>query len=256
MPVVQVEMHVLADRADRTNDVEHVLHSASHRLLDICGQIRKPAIRWAEAPQTQARMAAPEPGRRLPDAEVADVNAATDSLSIAEPLRHLDEPPGLKARGVLEENEGATRPLAEPRIKLAQPAEQAVCLFPHLMFVMDDETGDAASKSVGELRDHGAARLVQHIDATVQMDHGPVRVRGHEPQQVLKLRWRVGIYLSGHAHLGETEPSQLEQRIVPRDPALEQGTNRPRHLSVARTQLTKTPTRWASTIHDPHPTVP
>ena len=94
------------------------------------------------------------------------------------------------------------------------------------MFVMDDKTGDAARKSVGELPDHGAAGLVQHIDAAVQMDHGPVPVRGHEPQQVLKLRWRVGIYLGGHAHLGETEPSQLEQRIVPRDPALEQGTNR------------------------------
>ena len=90
-------------------------------------------------------MAAPEPGRRLPDAEVADVDAATDSFGVAEPLRHLDEPPGLKARGVLEEDEGATRPLAKPRIELAQHAEQAVCLFPHLTFVMDDETGDAAA---------------------------------------------------------------------------------------------------------------
>jgi hypothetical protein len=200
-------------------------------------------------------MAAPEPGRRLPDAEVADVDAATDSFSIAEPLCHLDEPPGLKARGVLEENEGAVRPLTQTRIELAQPANQAVCLCPHLMFVMDDETGDAASKAVGELPDHGAALLVQYIDAAVQVDHRPVRVRGHEPQQMLKLRWRVGIYLGGHAHLGETEPSQLEQRIVPRDPALEQGTNRPEHLSVARVQLTRTPTRWAGTIHDPHPTV-
>jgi len=248
-------MQVLADRADRTDDVEHVLHGASDRLLDICGQIRKPAILWAEAAEAQARMAAPEPGGRLPDAEVADVDAATDSFSIAEPLRHLDEPPGLKARSVLEENEGATRPLAETRIELAHHAKQAVCLFPHLIFVMDDETGDAASKSVGELPDHGAARRVQHIDAAVQVDHRPVRVRGHEPQQMLKLLWRAGIYLGGHAHLGETEPSQLEQRIVPRDPALEQAMNRPKHLSVPRTQLTKTPTRWAGTIHDPHPTV-
>ena len=249
MPVVQVEMHVLADRADRTDDVEHVLHGASDRLLDICGQIRQPAIRWAEAPQAQARMAAPEPGRRLPDAEVADVDAATDSVSIAEPLRHLDEPPGLKARGVLEENEGAIRPLAEPRIELAQPAEQAVCLLPHLTFVMDDETGDAAGKAVRELPDHGAARLVQHVDAAVQVDHGLVRVRGHEPQHMLKLRWRVGVYLGGHAHLGEPEPSQLEQRIVPRDPALEQGTNRPKHLSVPRTHAHQDPDQTHR--HDP-----
>ena len=255
MPVVQVEMHVLADRADRTNDVEHVLHSASHRLLDVCGQISQPAVLRAEAPQTQARMAAPERGRRLPDAEVADIDAATDSFSVAEPLRHLDEPPGLKARGVLEKDEGATRPLAQTRIELAHHPKQAVCLFPHLIFVMHDEAGDAARESVGELPDYGAARLVQHIDTAVQMDHRPVRVRRHEPQNVLKLVWRVGIYLSGQAHLGEAESSQLEQRIVPRDTSLEQAMNRPEHPSVPRTQLTKTPTTWAGRIHDPHPTV-
>ena len=203
-------------------------------------------------------MAAREPGRRLPDAEVADVDAATDSFSVPEPLRHLDEPPGLKARGVLEEDEGAVRPLAQPRIELAHHAKQAVCLFPHLMFVMDDQAGDAARESVGELPDHGAARLVQHIDAAVQVDRRPVRVRGHEPQHVLELRWRVGIYLGGQAHLREAEASQLEQRIVSRDASLEQAMNRPEHLSVRagfrRARFAKTPTTWAGTIHDPHPT--
>ena len=138
-------------------------------------------------------MAAPERGRRLPDAEVADIDAATDSFSVAEPLRHLDEPPGLQARGVLEKDQGAARPLAQPRIELAHRAEQAVCLLPHLILVMDDKAGDAAGESVGELPDDGAAGLGQHIDAAVQVDRRPVRVRGHEPQNVLELRWRVGI---------------------------------------------------------------
>jgi hypothetical protein len=78
-------------------------------------------------------------------------------------------------------------------------------------------------------------------------------MRGHEPQNVLKLVWRVGIYLGGQAHLGEAESSQLEQRIVPRDTSLEQAMNRPEHPSVSRTLLTKTPTIWAGRIHDPHP---
>ena len=46
-------------------------------------------------------------------------------------------------------------------------------------------------------------------------------MRGHESQHMLKLRWRVGVHLGGHAHLGETEPGQLEQRIVACDAALE-----------------------------------
>ena len=104
MPVVQVEMHMLAERADRTYDVKHVLRSASHRILNVCRQIRQPAVLRAKAPESQARVAAREPCRRLPDADVADVNAATDSFSVLEPLRHLDEPRGLKARGVLQED--------------------------------------------------------------------------------------------------------------------------------------------------------
>ena len=111
MPVVQVEMYVLADRADRPDDVEDVPRGASHRILDLCDQIRQPAVLRAKVPQTQARMAAPEPGRRLPDADMADVDAAADAFSVVEPLRHFDEPPRLQARGVLEKDKGATRPL-------------------------------------------------------------------------------------------------------------------------------------------------
>ena len=91
---------------------------------------------------------------------MADVDAATDSFSVAEPLRHLDEPPRLQARGVLEKDEGPSgrsrRRASSSRITL----EQAVCLLPHLMFVMDDEAGDAARETVGELPDHGAAGLL------------------------------------------------------------------------------------------------
>jgi hypothetical protein len=50
MPVVQVEMHMLAERADQADDVEHVPHGASHRFLDICRQIRQPAVLRIEAP--------------------------------------------------------------------------------------------------------------------------------------------------------------------------------------------------------------
>jgi hypothetical protein len=86
---------------------------------------------------------------------------------------------------------------------------------------MDDQASDAAREAVGELPDHDAARLVQHIEAAVQMDHRQIRMRGHERQNVLKLVWCVGIQLGGQAHLGEAEPGQLEQRIVPRDASLE-----------------------------------
>ena len=86
---------------------------------------------------------------------------------------------------------------------------------------MDDEAGDTAREAVGEFPDHGAATLVQHIDAAVQVDHRQVRMRGHEPQDMLKLVWRVRIYLGSQAHLGEAEPSKLKQRIVPCDASLE-----------------------------------
>ena len=229
-----------------TDDVEHVPRSAFDRVLDVCDQIRQSAVLRAKVPQAQARMAAPEPGRRLPDTDVADIDAATDAFRVAEPLRHLDEPPRLQARGVLEKDKRAARPLTQTRIELPHHAKQAVCLLPHLTFVMDDEASDTARETVGELPDHGAATLVQHIDAAVQVDHRQVRMRGHEPQNMLKLVWRVGIHLGGQAHLGKAEPGKLEQRIVPRDASLEQAMNRPKHptahIGFRDAQFTKTPT--------------
>jgi hypothetical protein len=32
----------------------------------------------------------------------------------------------------------------------------------------------------------------------------------HESQHMIKLVWRIGVHLSGQAHLGEAEPSQPE----------------------------------------------
>jgi hypothetical protein len=185
-------------------------------------------------------MAAPEPGRRLPDTDVADVDAATDSFHVAEPLCHLSKPSRIKAGGILQKDEGAVRLLTKARIELAHHLEQAVCLLPHLMFVVDDEARDAARETASELPDHSAARILQHIDAAVQVDRRQVQMRGHEPQNVVKLAWRVGIHFGGQAHLGEPEPGQLEQRIIPCYPPLEQAMNRPRHLSVRHIHLTNT----------------
>ena len=86
---------------------------------------------------------------------------------------------------------------------------------------MDDQAGDAACEAVGEFPDRGAALLVQHIDAAAQVDHRQVRMRGHELQNMLKFVERVGIHLGGQAHLGEAEPGQFEQRIVPCNAPLE-----------------------------------
>jgi hypothetical protein len=75
---------------------------------------------------------------------------------------------------------------------------------------MNNEAGEAAREALAEFPDHGATTLIQHIDATVKVDDRQVWVRGHELQNMRKLVWRVGIYLSGQAHLGEAEPSKLK----------------------------------------------
>ena len=61
----------------------------------------------------------------------------------------------------------------------------------------------------------------------------------HEPQDMLELIWRVGIDLGGRAHLGEAEPGEPEQRLIPVDALLEQGVNATRRLAEI------------SSIHDP-----
>jgi hypothetical protein len=172
-------------------------------------------------------MAKPEPGRGLLNADVADVDAAADPLCVLEPLGHLDEPARIQASGVLEEDNGATGPLAKARIQLAHPGKQAIGLCPHVMVVMDDKPNDPACEAVSKFPDRGATPLVQHIDAAIQVHHGQARMGGDEAQDILQLLRRIGVHLGRHAHLGETEPSEFQQSIVPGNALLEQGMNGP-----------------------------
>src|SRR5690348_4777121 len=121
---------------------------ASHRLLDVRHKVGQAVVHGAELLEVQARMAVSESGGRLSQADVANVDAATNSLSVLEPLRHLDEPAAIQTSGVLKENKGTARPLAKPGIQLAHPGKQAFCLRPHLAFVVDDQAGDAACEAV------------------------------------------------------------------------------------------------------------
>jgi len=124
---------------------------------------------------------------------VADVDAATHSLSGLKTLGHLDEPAAIQSCGVLEEHEGAIGPLAKVSIQLAQSGEQAVGLCRHLALVMDDQPGDAAGEAVGEFPHHGAVPPVQHVDATVQVDDRQACMGGHELQDGFELVWRVRV---------------------------------------------------------------
>src|SRR5262249_11086855 len=154
--------------------------------------------------------------------------------------------------GVLEKNEGTARQLAKPGIQLAHRGKQSVCLYPHLTFVMDDQAGDAACEAVGEFPHRGTVPSVQYVDATVQVDNGQTCMGGHELQDVLELVGRVGVHLGGHAHLGEAEPGELEQRIVPIDALLEQGVDvTGYHLPGSCSPGANLPGASSGTIHGP-----
>ena len=68
--------------------------------------------------------------------------------------------------------------------------------------------------------------LLQQADAAVQVHDRQARLGRGEPQHVLELARRVRVHLGGHAHLGEPEPGQPEQGVVPGHALLEQGVNR------------------------------
>jgi hypothetical protein len=221
VPIVQVKMYGLAEPADRASDVEYVSHGTSHRGLDVCDQAGQSPVIRMEVPEAQIRMAVHEPGCRLSDADMADVKAATDALSVLKPLRHLGEPGWVQAGSVLKKDDRTFRPRPKAPIKLAHDGKQKVCLCPHLAAVMDDHTPEPACEPVGEFPDHGASALMQHIYAPVQVDDGQIRVGRHEPQNMLELFWGVGVHLRGQADLSEAKPSELEQRIVTRDAPLE-----------------------------------
>jgi hypothetical protein len=139
---------------------------------------------------------------------MSDIDAAADSFGVPESLRYLDEPSAIQSGGVLEENHGSVRPLAEVSVQLTQPREQTVRLCPHLTLVMDDEAGDTAREAVGECPDQRAVPPVQHVDGAAQVDDGQARMARHEPQDMLELIWSVGVNLGGRARLGEAEPGE------------------------------------------------
>ncbi len=225
MPVVQVEVHGLAEPAQRADDGEHMRQSASHRVLNVCHQAGQPVVHRAELLEIQAGMAAFEAGGRLPQADVADIDAAADPLGRLEPLRHLDEPATIQSGGVLEEKEGTARALTKMGIQLTHRGQQTIGLGRHLTFVVDHQASDAAREAVGEFPDQGAVPPVQHVDAPAQVNHGQAFVGRHERQDVLEAVRCVGVHLRRDAHLGEAEPGQLEQRVVPVDTLLEQGVD-------------------------------
>ena len=229
MPVVQVEMHVLADRADR-----RMTSSTSCAALPTASWTS--AARSGNRPSCGLRPPRLRPGWLRPNLADAclmptwptSMQQLTRSASRSRSATSTNHP-GSRPAAYSRKTKGAARPLAQTRIELPHHAEQAVGLCLHLPLVVDNEAGDTARETVGEFPDDGAATLVQHIDAAVEVDHRQVRVRGHEPQNMLKLVWRVGIQLGGQAHLGEAEPSKLKQRVVPCDAPLEQAMNRPEH---------------------------
>src|SRR4029453_11232039 len=157
--------------------------------------------------------------------------------------------------GVLEENEGAIRPLAEASIQLAHGREQAIRLCHHLTLVMDDQSGDAACEAVGEFPPHGAVLPVQHVDATAQVDDRQPRMGGHELQDIFELVWRVRIHLGGRTHLSEAETSEFEQRIVANNALLEQGMNMSKYVLLRFRALGVGLAETSSgMLHDPHST--
>jgi transposase len=198
--------------------------------LNVRYQVGQAVVRRAELLEIQARMAVSEPGGRLSQADVADGDAATDSLSGLKALRHLDEPAAIQSGGVLEKDEGTIRPLAKAGIQLAHSGEQAIRLCRHLKLVMHDQSGDAACEAVGEFPHHGAVPPVQHVDATAQVDDRQARMGGHELQDIFEVVRRVRVHLGGHSHLGEAETSEFEQRIVAINALLEQGMNVPEYV--------------------------
>jgi hypothetical protein len=116
VPIVQVKVHMLAETAKRTCDVEHMRQGASHRVLDVRHQVGQTVVCRTELLQVQAGMAVAEPGGDLPQANVADIDAAADPLSVLEPLHDLDEPSAIQSGGVLEKDERTGRLRAKVRI--------------------------------------------------------------------------------------------------------------------------------------------
>jgi hypothetical protein len=191
-------------------DVEHVRQSSRHRILDVCYQIGQAVVCQVELLEIQAGMAVSESGDHLSQADVSDVDADAYSFGVPELFRHLDEPSAIQSRGVLEENQGTSWPLAEAGIQLTHPGEQTVRLCPHLTLIVNDEARDAAREAVGEFLYQRAVPPIQHVDPPVQVDDGQGWMGRYKPQDLLELIWRIGVDLGARAHLGEAEPGEPE----------------------------------------------
>src|SRR4029453_1342309 len=157
----------------------------------------------------------------------------------------------------LEKHEGTIGLLAEASIQLAQSGEQAVGLCRHLTLCMGGQSRDAAGEAVGEFPHHGAVPLLTRVEATAQVDDRQARMGRHELQDMLEMVRRVRVYLGGRAHLGETEASESEQRIVSINALLEQGMNVPEHVLLRGSSLGAGLAETSSgRFHDPHSTRP
>ncbi len=254
MPVVQVKVHVLAEPAKGARDLQDMRQGACRRVLDVRDQVGQAVVGRAQLLEVQAGMAVPEPGGRLPQADVADVDAAADPLGVLQPLGHLDEPAAIQPGGVLQENQGPVRALAKAGIQFTHSGQQALGLCSHLTFVMDDQASHPARETVSEFAHHGAVSPVQHVEAAAQVDHRQAGLGGHERQHVVELVRCIGVHLGRHAHLGEPQRGESQQRIVPIDASLEQGVNVPgRHLPRGDTPGPGFAGTLSGTIHDPHP---
>jgi hypothetical protein len=248
-----VKVHVFTEPAERTRDIEDMRQGAAYRVLDVCYQVGQAVVGRAELLEVQAGMVVPEPGGRLSQPDVADVDAAANSLGVLEPFGYLDEPAAIQSGGVLEENQGSVRALAKVGIQFAHSGKQALGLCSHLTFVMDDQAGDPACEAVSEFPHHVTVSPVQYVEAAAQVDDGQACMGWHERQHIVELIRRIGVHLGRSAHLGEAQPSEFEQRIVPIDAPLEQGMNIPRRLlprgDAPGAGVGET---LSGTIHNPH----
>ena len=243
MAVVQVEVDWLAQPADRADDVLHVTQRAADRGLDVVGQFGQPRIRHIQAGQPQAGMVPGEPRARLPHADVADVDTAADLGGVPQPFDHLDETAWLQADRVLQEQRDVGRLFAQERVQVVHGRQPAAVQVGHATAVMNDQAGDPAGEAPGELAHHRPAVLVQQVGSPVQVDDGQPWPGGREPQHVPELIGGIGVDLGGHAHLGEPELGQAEQRVVPRHALLEQRVHRLSQLRL-RTGLLPRGSDW------------